>query len=145
MVPKLVKQILCINIFGRDQVGVTRTVTCELSPFDITVLDIGQAVIHDPLTLGILASVSAEYSTSSVVDSISFKLKKLGMRVVCFPIPSKSYQEWVDQQGKPRHILSLLAPKIESRYLAFVTEKISEFGLSIGKITRLSGRTAYKI
>ena len=144
MVPKLVKQILLINIFGRDQVGVTRTVTSELSLFDITVLDIGQAVIHDQLTLGILASVSEEYSISSVVESISFKLKNLGMRVKCFSVPTKSYQDWVDQQGKQRHIVSLLAPKIESRYLAVVTEKISEFGLNIDKITRLSGRTAYQ-
>jgi phosphoserine phosphatase len=144
MVPKLVKQILLINIFGRDQVGVTRAVTSELSLFDITVLDIGQAVIHDQLTLGILASVSEEYSISSVVQSISFKLKNLGMRVKCFSVPSKSYQDWVDQQGKQRHIVSLLAPKIESRYLAVVTEKISEFGLNIDKITRLSGRTAYQ-
>ena len=142
--PKAVKQILLINIFGRDQIGVTRTVTRTLSLFDITVLDIGQAVIHDQLTLGILAAVSKNYSTFSVVESISSEISKLGMRVKCFPIPSKNYQDWVDQQGKQRHIVSLLAPKIEARYLEVVTEKISEFGLNIDKITRLSGRTAYQ-
>ena len=137
------KNILLINIFGTDQVGVTREISQTLSLFDATVLDIGQAVIHDQLNLGILAAIPENFSSSSVIESISCKIKKLGMRVKCLPISPDNYQDWVDQQGKQRHIISLLASKIDSHYLEVVTEKISEFGLNIDKITRLSGRTAY--
>ena len=76
--PQAVKNILLINIFGTDQVGVTREITQTLSLFDATVLDIGQAVIHDQLNLGILAAIPENFSPSSVIESISCKTKKLG-------------------------------------------------------------------
>ena len=53
------KEILLINVSGEDKPGVTSTVTTLLSQFEVTVLDIGQAVIHDQLNLGILAAVPA--------------------------------------------------------------------------------------
>gem|GEM_PF-3664657 len=51
------KDILLINVSGQDKPGVTSVVTEVLSSFEVTVLDIGQAVIHDQLNLGILAAV----------------------------------------------------------------------------------------
>ena len=41
------KDILLINVSGQDKPGVTSAVTDVLSRYDVTVLDIGQAVIHD--------------------------------------------------------------------------------------------------
>ena len=51
------KDILLINVFGEDKPGVTNAVTKVLSLFDVTILDIGQAVIHDQLNLGLLAAI----------------------------------------------------------------------------------------
>ena len=39
--------ILLINISGPDKPGVTSTITDLLARYDVNVLDIGQAVIHD--------------------------------------------------------------------------------------------------
>ena len=55
-------------------------------------------------------------------------------------ISEQRYQRWVEQQGKRRHIVTLLARKIDACHLAAVTRVTSEQGLNIDKIVRMSGR-----
>jgi phosphoserine phosphatase len=135
-----VKDILLINVSGQDKPGVTSVVTAVLSRFDVTVLDIGQAVIHDQLTLGILASVPKSDNSEAMISDIQTKLLDLDMQAQFLPISDKRYQNWVEQQGKSRYIVTLLARKINSEHLAAVTTVTSDFGLNIDKIVRLSGR-----
>ncbi len=134
------KDILLINVSGQDKPGVTSVVTAVLSRFDVTVLDIGQAVIHDQLTLGILASVPKSDNSETMIRDIQTKLLDLDMQAQFLPISDKRYQDWVEQQGKSRYIVTLLARKINSEHLAAVTTVTSDFGLNIDKIVRLSGR-----
>ena len=134
------KDILLINVSGQDKPGVTSVVTAVLSRFDVTVLDIGQAVIHDQLTLGILASVPKSDNSEAMISDIQTKLLDLDMQAQFLPISDKRYQNWVEQQGKSRYIVTLLARKINSEHLAAVTTVTSDFGLNIDKIVRLSGR-----
>jgi len=115
-------------------------VTAVLSRFDVTVLDIGQAVIHDQLNLGILAAVPKSDNSEAMIADIHSNLLELDMQAQFLPISDDRYQEWVDQQGKSRHIVTLLARKINSEHLAAVTTVTSDFGLNIDKIVRLSGR-----
>ena len=63
------KDILLINVSGQDKPGVTSSVSDVLSHYDVTVLDIGQAVIHDQLNLGILAAVPRSEQTKAVTDA----------------------------------------------------------------------------
>ena len=134
------KEILLINVSGRDKPGVTSVVTAVLSRFDVTVLDIGQAVIHDQLNLGILAAVPKSDDSEAMIADIQSNLVELDMQAQFVPISDDRYQEWVEQQGKSRHIVTLLARKINSEHLAAVTTVTSDFGLNIDKIVRLSGR-----
>jgi len=135
-----VKDILLINVSGQDKPGVTSAVTDVLARYDVTVLDIGQAVIHNQLNLGILAAVPRSEQTSNVTDGVLASLDKLDMVGRFLPITEDGYQNWVEQQGKPRHIVTLLARKIDACHLAAVTKVASEQGLNIDKIVRLSGR-----
>jgi phosphoserine phosphatase len=135
-----VKDILLINVSGQDKPGVTSVVTGVLSRFDVTVLDIGQAVIHDQLNLGILAAVPKSDNSEAMITDIQSKLLALDMQAQFLPISDDRYQDWVDQQGKSRYIVTLLARQINSEHLAAVTTVTSDFGLNIDKIVRLSGR-----
>jgi len=135
-----VKDILLINVSGQDKPGVTSVVTGVLSRFDVTVLDIGQAVIHDQLNLGILAAVPKSDNSEAMISDIQSKLLGLDMQAQFLPISEERYQSWVDQQGKSRYIVTLLARQINSEHLAAVTTVTSDFGLNIDKIVRLSGR-----
>jgi phosphoserine phosphatase len=64
----------------------------------------------------------------------------MGLRVKFEPIDEVSYQSWVDAQGKPQHIISLLARKITAQHISRLTAVSAGYGLNIDKITRLSGR-----
>mgnify|MGYP006157275135 CR=1 FL=1 len=134
------KDILLINVSGRDKPGVTSVVTGVLSRFDVTVLDIGQAVIHDQLNLGILAAVPKSDGSEAMIGDIQSSLRALAMQAQFSSISNERYQHWVDQQGKSRYIVTLLAREISSEHLAAVTTVTSDHGLNIDKIVRLSGR-----
>ncbi|MDA9007954.1 phosphoserine phosphatase SerB [Porticoccaceae bacterium] len=134
------KDILLINVFGEDKPGVTSAVTSLLSNFDVTILDIGQAVIHDQLNLGLLAAIPSEASSDDLMAQVQACTTELNMRVKFLPISEGRYQQWVEQQGKPRHIVTLLARKIEAQHLAALTAVVSRYQLNIDKMVRLSGR-----
>lgn len=134
------KDILLINVFGEDKPGVTSAVTNVLSFYDATVLDIGQAVIHQQLNLGLLTLVPSEADKEALVSQVQSCAANLHMRVKFLPISEQDYQQWVDQQGKSRHIVTLLARKIEAQHLAALTAVVSQYQLNIDKIIRLSGR-----
>ena len=134
------KDILLINVFGEDKPGVTSAVTHVLSFYDVTILDIGQAVIHEQLNLGLLAAIPSQADTDALVAEVESCVSELKMRAKFLPIFEQRYQQWVDQQGKSRHIVTLLGRKIEAQHLAALTAVVSKYQLNIDKIIRLSGR-----
>jgi phosphoserine phosphatase len=134
------KEIILINVAGQDRPGVTSSLTAILAQFDVNVLDIGQAVIHDTLSLGMLMEVPAAAESSSLLKDVLFRCHELGLQVRFTPISAESYDHWVTGQGKPRHIITVLARKITAEHIARVSATVSEFGLNIDRIDRLSGR-----
>ncbi|MDP4276701.1 MAG: ACT domain-containing protein, partial [Bacteroidota bacterium] len=47
-------KIILLNIYGTDKPGLTLSMTKILANYDVNILDVGQAVIHNDLNLGIL-------------------------------------------------------------------------------------------
>jgi len=135
-----VKEILLINISGADKPGVTSAITHILAQYQANILDIGQAVIHDHLTLGLLVEIPEAFEASPVLKEVLFKAHELGLQIRFQPISEESYSHWITQQGKDRHIVTLLARRITAEQIAEVTAVASEHGLNIDDISRLSGR-----
>tara|TARA_R110002124_G_scaffold63930_5_gene174976 strand:- start:138 stop:1391 length:1254 start_codon:yes stop_codon:yes gene_type:complete len=135
-----VREILLINVAGEDKPGITSAVSRVLDEHGADILDIGQAVIHDNLNLGILVMIPDGQQSALVQKEILFSLHAMDMRVRFQPISESSYEHWVEQQGKPRHIVTLLARRVAAHHIARVTAVTVEQGLNIDKITRLSGR-----
>jgi phosphoserine phosphatase len=134
------KEILLINISGEDKPGLTATVTDILAGFDVNILDVGQAVIHDTLSLGILIELPSPATHSSVLKDILFRAHELGIQVRFTPISEESYGHWVAGQGRARYIVTLLARKITAHHLARVTGVVARYDMNIDAINRLSGR-----
>jgi phosphoserine phosphatase len=132
------KEIFLINISGEDKPGVTASVTDLLAGFGINVLDIGQAVIHDYLSLGLLVELPGP--SEPVLEELLARTSELGLAARMTPITEESYEHWTGGQGRARYIVSLLARKITAQHLARVTGVVSSFGLNIDDIHRLSGR-----
>lgn len=133
-------EILLVNVSGPDRPGVTCAVSQVLAEHGATILDIGQAVIHDTLSLGLLAGVPRPQEVEPAMEELRVALGELGLRVRFEAVSADAYEHWVGQQGKPRHIVTLLGRSILAGYIAQIAQLITGHGLNIDKITRLSGR-----
>ena len=83
-----------------------------LARYRLNILDIGQAVIHDTLSLGMLVETPKDADSSAVLKDVLFEALKLNINVRFRPIDEDRYEEWVAGQGKDRHIITLLARKV---------------------------------
>lgn len=134
------KEVILVNITGDDKPGLTSSLTEILSNYGVNILDIGQAVIHDQLSLGMLFELPPEAESAPVLKDLLFKAYELDIQIKFTPISEVKYSDWVNQQGKNRYIISLIARKITARQIARVTRVVSDQGLNIDYITRLTGR-----
>jgi len=133
-----VSELVMLNLSGEDKPGLTASITELLGDFEIDILDIGQAVIHNNLSLGMLINMPG--GSNSLLKEILFRAHELGIIVKFSPVENASYDQWVQLQGQPRFILTLLARNIKANYIAAVTNVIANNGLNIDSIARLSGR-----
>lgn len=134
------KEILLINVAGKDKPGITTAVASVLAEYEVNILDIGQSVIHNNLSLGILAEVPQKHEAAPVLKDVLFRLHELDVQVKFEPVSEESYARWVGQQGKPRHIVTLLARRITAEHIARVTDVTAMQDLNIDQVSRLSGR-----
>lgn len=134
------KEIVLINITGPDRPGLTAAITGILSRSDVNILDIGQAVIHDTLSFGILVELADETGKADVLKDLLFKASELDQQVKFTPVSADDYTQWVSGQGKARHIVTLLARRITAEHIARVSTITARHGLNIDHIDRLSGR-----
>jgi len=134
------REIVLINITGPDRPGLTAAITGVLAQGGVNILDIGQAVIHDTLSFGILVEIPDTEQGQSVLKDILFKGYELEQQVRFTPVSEEDYQQWVGNQGKKRHIVTLLTRKVTAGQLQAVSAITAKYGLNIDHIDRLSGR-----
>ena len=132
-------EIIQINISGEDKPGMTSSLTDILARYDAFILDIGQANIHQSLTLGILFMTTSDKS-GAILKELLFKASELGVMIRFTPITEEHYQAWVGRQGKNRYIITLLGRQVTARHIAGVNKAVAEQGLNIDAIKRLTGR-----
>jgi phosphoserine phosphatase len=135
-------RVLHIDITGHDAPGVTHALASILARSGARILDIGQAVIHDALALGILVELTDEMKSSSLLTELLLKAHQLGVQIRFSAITGEEYESWVGAQGKGRYLVSVLGPALTAAHLAEVSAIILKAGLNIDRIDRLSGRTS---
>ena len=133
-------EIILIQVSGMDRPGITVTLTEVLAQYGIDVLDIGQSVIHDTLSLGMLIEVPTESSACPVFRDLLFRAHELGLNIRFKPVADAAYEQWVTEQGRHKHIVTLLGRTIRAEHIAKVAAIVAEHQLNIDQITRLSGR-----
>lgn len=134
------KEVVLIKISGEDKPGVTASITSILAQYGVNILDIGQAEIHNNLSLGILAEIPTTAESAPVLKDVLFRSHELGMSVRFTPVSKEKYDSWVSAQGKPRHIITLLARRLTAEHISRVTEIVANHALNIDNVSRLSGR-----
>ena len=132
-------EIILININGTDRPGVTAALTEILAKNNAVILDIGQADIHNNLSLGILFQ-SSEGNSGNILKELLFKSYELDVNIRFNPITEEAYNQWVSMQGKNRYIITILGRKLTARQIAGVTRIVADQDMNIDDIKRLTGR-----
>ena len=132
-------EIILININGVDRPGVTAPLTEILSKNNAVILDIGQADIHNHLSLGILFQ-STEGNSGDILKELLFKSYELDVNIRFNPITEQEYSKWVGMQGKNRYIITILSRKLTAKQIAGVSRIVAEQDMNIDDIKRLTGR-----
>ncbi len=139
------QDILLVNMSGRNRPQLLASLSQMLASHGVRILDIGEAVIHDELSLGLLLQVPAGAGTgrstiTQVLEQLAAQAAEQGAALRCTPISAAEYARWVGQQGQPRFIITLLANGISAAQFAAVAALVAQHGLTVDGVRRLSGR-----
>ena len=132
-------ELILLTINGTDRPGVTAGLTEILARHNALILDIGQADIHNNLSLGILFQTN-EGNSGDILKELLFKSYELDVNIRFTPITEEQYEKWVRLQGKNRYIITIVARKLSARQIAAVTRIVADQGMNIDDIKRLTGR-----
>ena len=134
------QEIILISFLGPDQPNQFTRLMQVLSVHSLQILDVGQAVIHNQLTLGIVVSSDDQTATALAMKDILILAHDIGLTVRFKPIIGTDYDQWVSEGGRTRYIVTALAPELTAEHLKQVTQIVSNQGFNIETVTRLSGR-----
>lgn len=134
------QEIILFSFLGPDQAGQFTRLMRVLDTYQLKMLDVGQAVIHNQLTLGIFVSSDNPTATALAMKDFLMLAQEINLTVRFKPIPLEEYEQWTRDGGQARYIVTALAPELKPSDLQAVTKVIAEHGLNIETVTRLSGR-----
>ena len=102
-------EVVLLKISGEDKPGITFSLTEILAEHEVRILDVGQAVIHDLLSLGILIEAPPGFKAPPLFKDLLARAEYLEVNLDLIPTSLEKYEGWVRAQGKKRHIVTLLA------------------------------------
>ena len=133
-------KIVLINVSGHDAPGLTASLTGVMSRYGVRILDIGQAVIHDTLSLGMLVQIPDRFEDSAALKDILFHLHEAKLQARFTPVSEADYEAWVAGRGKSLYVITVLGREIEAEHLHRIATVVSANGLNIEDIQRLTRR-----
>jgi phosphoserine phosphatase len=138
-------ETILIHFSGRDRPGLTADLTSILASYDTCVLDIGQAVVHETLSLGLLVEIPRGKSFRGVQDALVARSRELELQVNFTLVAKADLDEWISSQGKDQFIVTVLGRAISANHLARVSSIVAQHGLNVDRIERLSGRLSLAV
>jgi phosphoserine phosphatase len=89
-----------------------------------------------------LVEIPEGHDSAEAMQRVLKQAESMHLQTRFQSIDEASYKDWVALQGKPRHIITLLARQIQAQQISELTKVIADHGLNIDNISRLSGRVA---
>ncbi len=132
-----------IHFSGQDAHGLTAALTAILAEYDVCVLDVGQAVVHQTLALGLLIEVPGGNSFYLLKEALLAKCSDLELQVRFTFIPRAGLDRWIASQGCDRYIVTILGRSISAKQLSRVSAIVAAHGLNVDHIERLSERISF--
>jgi phosphoserine phosphatase len=127
-----------IHFSGHDHPGLTAEITRTLARHRIGVLDIGQAVVHEALSLGILIELPADESLAALKRELTERAHELQLTVRFSMVRPDSLEHWLRGLHQQHFIITILGRAITAEHLARVTTIIAAHEMNVDRIDRLS-------
>jgi phosphoserine phosphatase len=131
-------EALLIHFSGHDAPGQTAALTAILAEQGVRILDIGQAVVHESLALGVLVEADAEFAAIKAL--LMERAHALGLQARFRTVRRRSLEHWTHRPHTQHFIITVLGRAITARQLARVSSILTRNGMNIDRIDRLSGQ-----
>lgn len=135
----LTKAVL-VHFSGPDAPGLTAEFARILAHYNVSILDIGQAVVHENLALGILLEVPAGSGFTALKSTLLGRAHELGLQARFTVISQDAVKHWVHGLHHDHFIITMLGRSITAEQLARVSAIIAAHGMNVDRIDRLSGQ-----
>ena len=133
-------EAILIHFSGPDKPGLTAGITSILAHYDVSILDIGQAVVHENLALGMLVQVSAGSSFTRLRSALLSRAHELGLQARFTVVRQDAIKHWLHGLHQHHFIITVLGRSITAQQLAHVSAIIANHGMNVTRIDRLSGQ-----
>lgn len=134
------REIILISFLGPDQPNQFNRMMQVLTTHQLDILDVGQAVIHNQLTLGLVVATDQPTHAALAMKDMLLLAHEIGLSLYFKPISAAEYQQWVKEGGRTKYIVTVLSRELTAAHLQAVTQIISQHGFNIETVSRLSGR-----
>lgn len=134
------REIILISFLGPDQPNQFNRMMQVLTTHQLDILDVGQAVIHNQLTMGIVVASDQPTQAALAMKDMLLLAHEIGLTLYFKPISFEEYQHWVKEGGRTKYIVTVLSRQLTAVHLQAVTQIISQHGFNIETVNRLSGR-----
>jgi phosphoserine phosphatase len=132
-----VSRLLLLSVAGADHPDLLATVTDELMRRAVDVRELGQSVIHDHATLGLVVAVD-DADRGPLEAALRERVEGLGARLEAAPMDDARWDAWRRRQARPRWIVTLLARRLDAAHFARVADIVRRHGLHVDAVRRLS-------
>src|ERR1700760_86072 len=97
-----------VHFSGPDKPGLTATLTAVLVEHNVRILDIGQAVVHENVSLGILLEIPRDCDFALLRSVLHHRAHKLGLLARFSPVPGDALEHWVHGLHHHHFIVTVL-------------------------------------
>jgi phosphoserine phosphatase len=126
-----------LTVSGQDGPGITNGMMEILAQHQVNVLDIGQAVIRNSLSLSILFELKSD-NNKSVLKDLLFAATEKNLKVDFKMLTASQMPTQHIQSKASRFVLTIIGAQLPASALYPITKTVSNLGLNIDSIQRLS-------
>ncbi|HEY1984542.1 MAG TPA: phosphoserine phosphatase SerB [Terracidiphilus sp.] len=133
---------LLIHFTGPDRPGLTAELTSVIAGYETCILDIGQAVVHETLSLVILVEIPDSNSVVLLRAALHERAHALGLLARFTTVKQDALEHWMHGLHHHHFIVTVLGRSIGAAQLARVSRILHKNEMNIDRIDRLSAELA---
>ena len=131
-----------LHFSGPDRPGLTAALAKILAEHNVRILDVGQAVVHENVSLGILVETPVGDAFATLRSALHYRAHELGLLARFTAIDAAALEHWLHGLSQQHFIITVLGRSVTAEQLARVSSIIAAHEMNIDRIERLSGELA---